>query len=53
LIVLASRGWLYSIWMTVFSGTLVAFGNGLTACATADVLVGDPAVVNCPEKDDR
>src|SRR5271170_470913 len=39
--------------MTAFSGTLVALGNGLTACTTAAVLVGDPATVNCPEKLDN
>src|ERR1039458_3015539 len=45
--------WLYSIWMMVFSGTLVALGNGLTVCTTAGVFASDPAVVNDPENDDR
>ena len=43
-------GWLNSTWMMVFKGTLVALGNGLTACAAAAVFAGDPATVNCPLK---
>ena len=45
LIVPPASAWLYSTWMTVFSGTLVALTNGLTACAVAAVLAGAPAVV--------
>jgi hypothetical protein len=41
--VAASSGWLYSTWMTVFSGALVSLGNGFAACAVAAVFVADPA----------
>src|ERR1039458_7961773 len=46
----ACSDWLNSTWRMVFKGTLVALGNGLTACAPAAVFAGDPATVNCPLK---
>ena len=43
-------GWLYSTWMMVLSGTLVALGNGLAVSTCAAVLASDPAIVNWPLK---